>query len=392
MTTQGAKASASYAEWVRRAVAPLHTRGKEIVALFDSSVPEPRDLLTSLVAAGFAEPVTPFYVSAFSRGNPFVVAHLARRYGVDPERILCSTGATGALSLIYHALTVPGDHVVIETPGFDLFQGLARDARLDISLFERAAPDFDVDVDAIEAALRPNTRLVVLSNLHNPTSMIVSQASLAALAQLAERRGLLVVVDEVYSDYADRSARLRPAATLSPNFISVSSLTKIYGLSTVRCGWVVADPSALAPVRAISEKFEFGISNLAHAAAALVFEHEDRFAAYTGQVLDRVRPVMAERFASWRADGLIEGGMPPFGCIAFPRLVGIDDTEAFAEWLSERSGVVVAPGEYFGAPGHIRIGFAQPDAALARGLEALDTGLRAYRAERTRPAVAPGRL
>lgn len=369
----------SYAQWVRAAIARTRASGGRLVALFESSVPEPVDLIQQIVARAFADPVTSRYTSAFSGGNPYVVDHLASAYGVGADHILCTTGATGALSLIYRSLVRPGERILVEAPGFDLFDGIARDCDIRVDHFSRRPPLFGFDPAEIEAKLRPDTRLVVLSNLHNPSGMAADHEALVALARIAEARGVLVLVDEVYGAYADSQARPCPAASLSPSLISVSSLTKIFGLSTLRCGWIVARPDVLGPVREMSEKFEFGISNLAHAVAALVLDETERFRDYAFGVIASARPTIQSRFAQWRGEGLIEGELPPFGCISFPRLVGIDDTIAFSDWLSERCGVIVAPGEYFGAPGHVRIGHALPVEDLTHGLDQLGEALRVFR-------------
>lgn len=380
----------SYALWIRRTLARARSAGGgRIVPLFDSSVPEPADLLTDAVARAFAAPVTDRYVSAFSGGNPHVVAHLKRRYGVAADQVLCTTGATAALSMLYRALLRPGQRIAVETPGFDLFGGIAALHGIAADTFQRPAPDFALDLDRLAAAIRPATRMVVVSNLHNPSSAVIPHDQLVALARLADEHDLLVVVDEVYGDYADAATRPCAAASLSPRFVTISSLTKIFGLSSLRCGWIVGDAAVIARVRALADRFEFGVSNLSHAAAALVLDDAAAFTARTHAVLDAARPVAAAAFADWHAQGLIEGTLPRFGCVVFPRLIGVEDTAAFAEWLGERSGVVVAPGEFFGAPGHIRIGFAQPPALLAAGLDALGEGLRAWRGD-SRPNRARG--
>jgi aspartate/methionine/tyrosine aminotransferase len=80
-----------------------------------------------------------------------------------------------------------------------------------------------------------------------------------------------------------------------------------------------------------------------------------------------------------QGEGLVQGALPEAGCIFFPRLVGIDDTEAFAAQLIEERGVIVAPGEYFGAAGHVRIGFGLPSDVLEPALGILAGALRARR-------------
>ena len=369
----------SYSHWVRRVIRAVRSERNLLVGLFDSSVPEPVDQLRRIIADGFGETITSRYTSAFTSGNPYVVGELARHYAVPADRIVCTTGATGALSLIYRALLAPGERVLVETPGFDLFHKIAETHGYGVDRFERHGDDFAIDLAALAAAITPHTRLIVLSNLHNPSGMALAPETLAAIGALAEARGIHVVVDEVYGDYIAPALRPPPAVRLSPALISISSLTKSHGLSTLRCGWIVAAPDPIARIRGLAEEIDFGVSNLSHAVAALVLEHPDLFEDYRADIMRRARPIMESYHAHWREEGLVTGTLPPFGCIAFPRLVGIDDTVRFSEWLADRCGVVVAPGEYFGAAGHIRIGFARAPADVDYGLQALTDGLIRYR-------------
>lgn len=371
----------AYAEWVRRAIRTAVAARGSATPLFDSAVEEPTELLRRTIIAGFARPITSRYQSVFVNGNPYVVEMLAARYGVPEEHILCTTGATSALSLVYRAYLAPGDHILVETPGFDLFADIAESLGAKVEFFRRAAPRYRIDPDDIVARLRRNTRLLVLTNLHNPSGMLLDDGELKALADAVAGRGVKLVVDEVYGDYADASARPGSAVRLSSDFIGISSLTKIYGLGTLRCGWVIAEPKALAPVRRVSDHFEFGVSKLAHAVAALILEDRAAFDRNSREVLAAARPIIERFFADWLDSGLVEGELPEFGCISFPKLVGIDDTQEFSAWLADRSGVIVAPGEFFGAPGHIRIGHAHPPDVLERGLAQLTEGLRAYQAQ-----------
>lgn len=387
---QSATDGDSYAEWVRGAIGKARSRDSQTVSLFESSIPEPREMLRKAVLQTVEPGFSRYYVSAFSEGNPFVRDILAERYAVEREQVLCATGATGGLSLIYHTFVAPGDHVLVETPGFDLFTYLAEEAGAQVEGFRRGGERFEVDVADIEARLRPNTRIVVLSDLHNPSGMPAGQTTLRALAALAERRGFLLVVDEVYGDYAARAQRPCAASALSPAVISISSLTKIYGLGALRCGWIVGAPDVIARIRRLNGRIEFGISTLSHAVAANVMVNADAFDRNSRDYVARCRPRFQAWFDAMKVEGLMGGMLPDDGCICFPSLPGIDDTRAFSEWLIGRSGVIVAPGEYFGAPGHIRIGFCQTDDKLEAGLRGLERGLRDYARQLGSPGVSLG--
>lgn len=374
----------AYVQWVRRAVAQVMARAmhshEDAGMLFGSSVEEPVELLRQTVVSGFSSPITSRYTSVFVAGNPYVMDQLARAYSVGMEHILPTTGATGALSLLYRAYLAPGDHVLVESPGFDLFEDIAHALRAHVDCFNRSGDRFEVDPDEIERRIQKNTRLIVLTNLHNPSGMLTSDDTLLAVAKMAERHDIKVIVDEVYGDYADTSVRPRSASQLHPNLVSVSSLTKIYGLSTLRCGWIVADPAVLAPVRALNDQFEFGVSKLSHAVAALVMENHEAYDRYWRSIMAAARPIMQDYFNRWRSEGLVSGLLPDYGCITFPRLTGIADTQSFSTWLADRYGVIVVPGELFRAAGHVRIGFALAAQELDLALSHFTAGLKEYRA------------
>ncbi|WP_395397795.1 pyridoxal phosphate-dependent aminotransferase [Novosphingobium sp. BL-8A] len=363
--------------------------GGKIVSLFDSSVPEPRALLRETMVRAIAPELGDKVVTAFGGGNRFVLDALSAKYTVPREQVLCTSGATASLALIYHTFAAPGDHVLIERPGFDLFADLAVDLGIEWEGLERQAPDFSIDVDAIEAMIRPNTRLIVLSNLHNPSGMAIEHEKLDRLAQIAHRRGVVLVVDEVYADYASEAQRPVPAFRLSPAVVSISSLTKIFGLGNLRCGWLIADRAIVDAVREVSMRIDFGVSSLSHAMAAYVFEEYDRYEEYSHAIVGEARPIFEEWFERLMDEGLIEGHLPDAGCIAFPRIPAIVDTEVFSRWLLERSGVLVAPGGHFGAPQNIRIGFAHKPGVLRQGLAALEEGIRIFASQASEGKIIP---
>ena len=365
----------AYAHWVRRAI--RKARARRIVPLFDSSVEEPVELLRQVIERGFGDPITPKYQSVFVNGNSSLIQSLAARYRVPADNILTTTGATGALSIIYHAFLKTGDHILVESPGFDLFGDIGRALGADVEAFHREGEDFTINEFELAARIRPSTKLIVLSDLHNPSGMMLDPEVISRLARIAGERGIRLVVDEVYGDYAGNK-RIASAANLSPNIIAVNSLTKMFGLSTLRCGWIIASEDNFSPLREWSDLFEFGVSKLSHAVAALVLDESDRFAAYADSVLEAARPVLKAHFELLEAEGRMEGRLPDFGCIFFPRLTGIDNTLEFSDWLADRYGIIVAPGEFFGAAGHVRIGFAHPADVLDHGLGCLASGLREY--------------
>ena len=371
-----AVAAAGYSGWVRSAMTALASE-PDAAILFDTTIQEPTELLAGVVRRAFDGAVTDRYESVFAAGNRFVAAAVARRCGVTPEQVVTATGATSALWLVLRALVAPGDHVIVERPCLDLLPAIAEDAGAQVSFLPRRAPDFGVDPETLERLVRPNTRAVVLTQLHNPSGAMLDDAALLQLAALARRRGFYIVVDEVYADFAGPG---RSAVQLGPEFISVSSLTKVYGLFALKCGWAAGSSELVARVRAANPQGDFGVSKLAHAVAALVLEDPAPFEAHWKAVLAAARPTVGRHAAAMIGDGLLEGDLPALGCMYFPKVVGVEDTNALAEWLWEHRRVLVTPGEFFGEPGYVRIGFGGDPAALGDHLGRLHAALRDYRA------------
>jgi aspartate/methionine/tyrosine aminotransferase len=368
--------ASSYSEWVRAALR-LRDSDPDIGNLFESTIAEPTAELMEVVRDAFSLQVSSRYVSVFADGNRYAIEALARRYGLTSDAILTTTGATSALALTVRALTAAGDRVLVERPGFDILAHVAEEAGVAVEGFGRPGPTFGLDLDDLARQLTPTTRAVLITNLHNPSGVRLSDAQLSDAAQVAGRVGAVLVVDEVYADFARVGPDAPPpAARLGDNIVSVSSLTKVFGLFALKFGWLAAAPALTAKIRHAAPDGDIGVSKLTHAVAAHVLEAPDVFEAHWKRALAQTRPLVARAAASLARDGLIEGELPPYGCMFFPRVTGVTDTLGLSRRLYEQHGVLVTPGEYFDAPGHLRIGFGAEPAAVARGLERLDAALK----------------
>jgi DNA-binding transcriptional MocR family regulator len=193
----------------------------------------------------FAAPGHPWINGDSTYGYAPLQERLARKAGVDPDRVVHATGASMANFLVLAAAASPGDDVLVEEPTYSLLVDAARWLRLDVRRFPRRAEEaFRLDPREVEKALTPRTRLVVLTNLHHPSSAFTPPEDLRAVGEAARSVGARVLVDEVYLESLAVLGRpAGSAARLGPEFVATSSLTKAYGLSGLRCGWVVAEPA-----------------------------------------------------------------------------------------------------------------------------------------------------
>lgn len=309
-------------------------------------------------------------------GSPELLAAIATRYGSTPDRVVLSAGTSGANHLAMAVLIEPGDEVLIEEPGYPLLVETAQHLGGIVRRFPRRPGDrFALDAEAVAAAITPRTRLIVLSDLHNPTMARASAESLRRVGELAERNGARVLVDEVYLDAAfDPSAR--SAAVLSDAVVTTSSLTKVYGLSGLRCGWVLAAPDLAVRMWRLNDLFGVNAAAPAEALALVAFRRLASLAERARRLLDANRPLL-EGFLASRDDLVWEG--PVSGTAAFPRWTG-GDVEGLCERLRREEHTSVVPGRFFGAPDRMRIGIGGRTEEVAEGLRRLGRVLDAGRA------------
>jgi len=300
---------------------------------------------------------------------------LARKAGVDPDRLVHATGASMANLLVLAAAAEPGDEVLVEEPTYTLLSDAARWLRLDVRRFpRRAEAGFRVDPRDVERALTPRTRLVVITNLHNPSSAFTPPEDLRRIGDAARSLGARVLVDEVYLEaYSVLGRPWGSAARLGSEFVITSSLTKAYGLSSLRCGWIVAEPDLARRMWRLNDLFGVVPAHPAERLSVVALDRLDRVAERARRILETnkegVNAFLAAR--PELACEPVDGGM-----IAFPRLLK-GDVESLCERLRERFETTVVPGRFFGAPDHFRLAIGAEPEVVAEGLARLGQALDA---------------
>ena len=308
-------------------------------------------------------------------GWPPLVEAIASRYGVGHDQVTTGPGGSGANFLALAALLRPGDTLLAEWPGYDPHMGVARFLGAKVATFDRSwNRRFGLDPDAVEAALTPGVRAIVLTNLHNPSGVYATPESLARVGELAHAVGAKVVVDEVYLD-ALEGIDSSPVATRDPVFVSTNSLTKSYGLAGVRVGWMIADPATTERALRVRDVVD-GVGSIpSESIGTAAFEHIDRLLERARSLL-RPGSARVRAFMETRSD--LEWVEPIGGSVAFPRLRSAEDAEPFVDFAAERFGVGLTPGRLFGEPAHFRVSVAGDPAILEDGLQRLAAALDAW--------------
>ena len=308
-------------------------------------------------------------------GWPPLVEAVARRFGVQVEQVATAPGASGANFLALAAVIRPGDLVLAEWPGYDPHVGAARFLGARVRTFDRGWDlRFRLDPQAVEAALTPETRAIILTNLHNPSGVYVDAEALSEVGALARSVGAKVIVDEVYLDALEGVDR-SPAATRNPVFITTNSLTKSYGLAGLRVGWIIADADTTERALRVRDVVDAVGSIPSETLGVVAFEQLDALLTRARRVLrpgaDLFRWFMASRPE-------LEWVEPLGGSVGFPRLVGGEAADDFVELASSDFDVGVTPGRLFGEPAHFRVAVAGEPDVLEAGLEALGRALDAW--------------
>jgi aspartate/methionine/tyrosine aminotransferase len=345
-----------FARWefaVRYLLCASDVEGYPMADLLALADPESRRLWDDL-RLGYTE----------STGHPLLRAEIAALYdGLTADDVLVFAGAEEAIFCLSNVLLGLGDHAVVTWPAYQSLYEVARATGADVTLHElREADSWDLDPERLIAALRPETRLVVVNAPHNPTGMLPTHEQWSRLIGELSRRGIHLLADEGYRYLeTDEADRLVAGADAFERGISLGVMSKSFGMAGLRIGWLAThDRDLLARCAAFKDYTTICSSAPSEILALIGLRARDAVLGRSRTIvglnlatLDRFFADHADRFAWIRPRG---------GSIGFPRFLGDEPIDAFAARLVEREGVLLLPGSQFGHPGnHFRIGFGRED-------------------------------
>jgi aspartate/methionine/tyrosine aminotransferase len=298
---------------------------------------------------------------------------IARLEGVNPEDVQVVAGASEALTILFFLAADTRANIVLPNPGFPAYSPLAEAFGLETRKYELGRENgFQIDLDDIRALVDSNTRLVLLNLPHNPTGAVVSDAEMEALYDFCVDRGVQFVCDQVYHPIY-HGAETRSAARL-PHSTVLGDFSKALCLSGLRIGWIV-DRDARRQKSYLNARSYFTVSStpLGEHLAAVALEHREGIYGRARRVTQKNLSVL-EQFMCEQEE-LFDWVRPRGGMTAFPWLKDGADSRELCQRLA-RSGVLVAPGDCFGAPSHIRIGFGTSGEQFPAAVERLAELLR----------------
>jgi aspartate/methionine/tyrosine aminotransferase len=302
--------------------------------------------------------------------QPLVQA-LAERFRVDPACVVTAAGTTFANHLAMAALINPGDEILFESPAYEPLVALAWYLGAEVKRFERRFEDgWRVSPAEIESHLSPRTRLIVLTNFHNPSGVLTDDETLKQVGELAGQINARVLVDEVYLEMLFAEFP-RTSFHLGNQFVVTGSLTKAYGLSGLRCGWILAEPELARRMWLLNDLFAATPVHAGERLSVVALKQLAGIAARAQARLNHNRE-MLNRFLDTRDD--LEVVRPTLGSIMFPR-VKHGTADRLCDLLREKYETSVVPGRFFEMPAHFRVGLGGDSELLSEGLDRLAKAL-----------------
>jgi aspartate/methionine/tyrosine aminotransferase len=280
-------------------------------------------------------------------GTDELRAAVAATYeAVDADHVLAFSGAEEAIFWGMEDLIGPGDHAIVTVPNYQSMESVAIATGADVTpAVLDATNGWTFDLDDLRRQLRPTTRLVAVNFPNNPTGATPDEATFRALVELCDERGIRLFSDEVYRGLEVEGSRpaLPQAADISPTALSLNVMSKAYGLSGLRIGWLASQDRDLL-ARLEKRKHFTSICNAGPSEhlATIVLRNAEKVKARNRAIINENLPLFRAFFAERWSD-LFEWAQPQGGCVSYPRYLGPEGAEAFCRQLLLEAGVCVLP-------------------------------------------------
>lgn len=294
-----------------------------------------------------------------------------------PDNILVTTGAIEADFLVINSLVQAGDTVVVQFPAYQTLYSTAEARGANVKYWKmKLDKNYLPDIDDLKSLIDEKTKLVVLNIPNNPTGAVISEAQLKTILSWAEEQDFWVLCDEVYHDFALNPGIIPPyGRSLSKKAISIGSMSKAYGLSGLRLGWIAGPQELVNKCWCWKDYTSISNSPINDFLATFALKNVDKVMERN---LDLARCNL-EFLAKWleEHEHWFDYVLPKAGVLIFPKLKNINmTTEELCKRLYEKYKLLMVPGECFEMPGYLRIGFGNDSKMFKTGLDILSVFLK----------------
>lgn len=306
-----------------------------------------------------------------TNGDPEFRAQLGARYDRLAEEVTCTVGTQEANFIAFASLLDDEDHAVVVTPTYQALYAVPATFGK-VTAVELEAPEWELDVDTVDDAIRDDTKVVVINNPNNPTGRYHPVEKVRELYERCADAGVYLLCDEVYRGLAPEP--IPPVASFGEWGISTTSVTKAYGLAGCRFGWLAGPRAVVDEANRWKDYTTISPSPFGQHVARQALDREDSILADSRALAadhrERVATLLADHDLTW---------FEPVGVNGFVTIPeGFRSGREFCERFVEEESVVLAPGDAFGFPDYFRIGFGLRSDELKDGLARLDAFLERH--------------
>lgn len=296
---------------------------------------------------------------------------IAKEYNLKAENVLLAVGAAAALFMINTSILDKDSHLIVMRPNYGTNIETPKALECNISYLDLDFNNgFKLDIEKIEKLITPETKMISLTYPHNPTGVMINESELRKVIKIAEDNNCYLLFDETYREMSFID-KLPLAATLSDKVISISSMSKAYGLPGIRMGWLICKDENLMNTFLAAKEQIYICNSVVDEEIAYVFlkNKEPYFKKINEHILENYKVV--ETFIN--NQNYLEWVKPSGGVVCFPRIKSSlnINIEQFYKILNEKYKTYVGPGHWFEMDKHfMRIGYGWPDKEqLRQGLE-----------------------
>ncbi len=307
-------------------------------------------------------------------GCPELRGLIAEQYqGISMENVAVTTGASEANFSIISHLVGKKDNVVVEHPTYPSLYQVPRSLERDLTLFHlKRENEFKPDLGELEKLVKPETALISLTHPNNPTGSMISENEIKKAIEVAESVDAYLLMDETYRNLTFKEPPPQ-AATLSSKAISITSMSKVYGLPGIRIGWAIAEKPVIQAIRAVREQITICNSALGEAIAIEVLKRRHA-------IINEMKDMLSDNYTilkEWmEGQDRLEWIEPEGGMVCAPWLANGKSTKKLCRLLAEKYRTFTVPGYGLEMDNHLRIGFGGEKEELIEGLDRLERALK----------------
>ena len=297
---------------------------------------------------------------------------LAKKYKAESENVVLTASGTEANFLVFLSLLNHNDEILVENPVYSPLQLTPKMLDMKVNYFKRPyETKFQLDIKSLEEGITEKTKLIVLTNLHNPSGVYTKRKDLIKIARIAQDKNIYILIDEIFLDgcFFDYNT-----AYGLPNVVITSSVTKIYGLGGLRCGWMVAPKDIALKCNEAKNHTNTAISDVSLLMILHVFK--DAYDQLKNRFVTSAK-TNEEIVARWINSNshLLEYVTPSGGIIRFPKYHSDISSVDLCKTLLINYNILLCPGQLFHCDGHFRLSYNIKKQTLQEGLEVLAKGL-----------------